>query len=68
MIWIKSAAIQTSDGQVLTGVNHPQCLIDMRKKGLPWKGYVQGFTTSEGTFVTRKDLILPTGKKKILIP
>jgi hypothetical protein len=32
MIWIKSAAIQTSDGQVFTGINHSQCLVDMKEK------------------------------------
>jgi hypothetical protein len=58
MIWIKSAAIQTSDGQVFTGINHSQCLVDMKEKKIPRRGRcVQGFITSEDIFVTRKNAV-----------
>lgn len=50
---IKSAAIKTSDGFIITGKNHSECFKEAIDKH-PTRGAVQGFITDMNWFVDRR--------------
>ncbi len=50
---IKSAAIRTRTGEVVTGINHSECIRKMVEQRLPTELAIQGFITAEGVFVDR---------------
>jgi len=58
---IKSAAIKMCDGLIIEGINHSQCFRKSKEMGRKEPSAKQGFLTTEGRFINRKEALIIAG-------